>query len=63
MALQPGNLMMFDNRRIPHGCCGDDHATGEGHLQGCYADGDSLRSTLSVLARTVKSQVVPKAIR
>lgn len=49
LRLGPGDLVTFDNERVLHGRTG--FAGGERHLQGCYADKDSLRSTASVLAR------------
>ncbi len=48
--LGPGDLMIFDNQRILHGRIGY-QAGGERHLQGCYADMDSLLSKLAVLER------------
>lgn len=45
--LGPGQLMMFDNQRILHGRTG--YKVGNRHLQGCYADKDSLNSTIRVL--------------
>lgn len=45
--LQPGELMIFNNERILHGR--EVAAEGARHLQGCYADIDSLKSTLAVL--------------
>ena len=47
-----GDLMIFDNQRILHGRIGY-QAGGERHLQGCYADKDSLLSRLAVLERQV----------
>ena len=49
--LGPGDLMLFDNERILHGRIGYTSA-GQRHLQGCYADRDSLLSKLAVLSRT-----------
>jgi len=49
--LDPGGLMIFDNQRILHGRIGY-QAGGERHLQGCYADKDSLYSRLALLERT-----------
>jgi gamma-butyrobetaine hydroxylase len=48
--LSSGDLMLFDNQRILHGRIGY-QAGGERHLQGCYADKDSLLSRLAVLER------------
>ena len=49
--LAPGDLFMVDNQRVLHGRS----AVGPGrrHLQGCYADKDSLLSALRVLERAV----------
>jgi len=46
--LEPGDLFMVDNRRVLHGrkTVG---GSGHRHLQGCYADKDSLLSTLRLL--------------
>ena len=49
--LAPGDLMLFDNTRVLHGRIGYTGA-GSRHLQGCYADKDSLLSKLAVLRRT-----------
>lgn len=48
--LDPGDLFIVDNLRVLHGRTGYSEA-GERHLQGCYADGDALRSKLAVLSR------------
>jgi gamma-butyrobetaine dioxygenase len=48
--LEPGDLLIMDNRRILHGRTGFS-AAGERHLQGCYADVDGLRSRLALLRR------------
>jgi gamma-butyrobetaine hydroxylase len=45
--LRPGDLFIVDNRRVLHGRRGFDG--GRRHLQGTYADMDSLTSTLRVL--------------
>ncbi len=45
--LEAGQLMVFDNQRILHGRSGYDQ--GRRHLQGCYADKDSMRSRIRVL--------------
>ena len=49
--LEPGHLILMDNVRVLHGRTGF-ATTGHRHLQGCYADGDGLRSTLAVLERS-----------
>ena len=49
--LQPGELLVFDNRRVLHGRSAFDPATGRRHLQGCYVDRDQLLSRIRVLER------------
>lgn len=49
--LAPGDLFIVDNLRVLHGRTAYSAAGGERHLQGCYADRDSLRSHLAVLSR------------
>ncbi len=48
LRLQPGDLLLMDNLRILHGreAFG---SVGDRWLEGCYADLDSLRSTLAVM--------------
>jgi gamma-butyrobetaine dioxygenase len=52
--LAPGDLFIVDNTRVLHGRTGFASA-GERHLQGCYADRDSLYSRLAVLSRQLTS--------
>lgn len=47
--LAPGDLFIVDNRRVLHGRKG--FSGGRRHLQGCYADKDSLESKIAVLER------------
>ncbi len=47
--LRPGDLFIVDNRRVLHGRRG--FGGGRRHLQGTYADADSLASKLRVLER------------
>jgi len=47
--LNPGQLMIFDNQRVLHGR--SSYEQGSRHLQGCYADKDSLQSLIRVLER------------
>jgi gamma-butyrobetaine hydroxylase len=49
--LGAGDLFIVDNLRVMHGRTGYAASGGERHLQGCYADRDSLRSMLAVLSR------------
>jgi gamma-butyrobetaine dioxygenase len=51
-SLEPGDCVVFDNTRLMHSRTGFT-ATGERHLQGCYADLDGVESTVAVLARRV----------
>jgi len=44
LALGPGDLVAFDNRRVLHGRSGFS-ADARRHLQGCYIDIDAVRST------------------
>jgi gamma-butyrobetaine dioxygenase len=48
--LDPGDVVVFDNRRVLHARTGFS-GEGERRLQGCYADRDGLLSTLAVLER------------
>jgi gamma-butyrobetaine dioxygenase len=49
--LQPGEMVVFDNRRTLHGREAFDPATGSRHLHGCYVDRGEFLSRLRVLAR------------
>jgi len=49
-SLAPGDCIVFDNTRLLHSRTGFT-ATGQRHLQGCYADIDGVESTVAVLAR------------
>jgi gamma-butyrobetaine dioxygenase len=49
--LSPGDCVVFDNTRVLHSRTGFT-ATGQRHLQGCYADLDGIESTVAVLARS-----------
>ena len=42
----PGDLIVFDNRRILHGRTAFDPRTGDRHLQGIYVDRDDMMSTI-----------------
>lgn len=48
--LDPGDCLVFDNTRLLHARTAFEQ-DGRRHLQGCYADLDSLSSTLAVLHR------------
>jgi gamma-butyrobetaine dioxygenase len=50
--LEPGEMVVFDNRRILHGREAFDPASGFRHLHGCYVDRGEFASRLRVLARS-----------
>ncbi|WP_042220443.1 2-trimethylaminoethylphosphonate dioxygenase [Kutzneria albida] len=50
MRLNPGDCLVFDNTRVLHARTGFAD-TGRRHLEGCYADLDSLASRVEVLRR------------
>ena len=54
--LRPGELLVFDNRRVLHGRAAFDPSTGRRHLQGCYVDRDQLLSRIRVLERSAPLQ-------
>ena len=54
--LGPGELLIFDNRRVLHGRAAFDPRTGGRHLQGCYLDKDQLLSRIRVLERSAPLQ-------
>ena len=47
----PGDLILFDNRRMLHGRDSFDPQSGVRRLEGCYLDRDEILSRLRVLAR------------
>lgn len=51
--LGPGDLIVFDNRRVLHARNAFDLQQGERHLQGCYVDRDELLSRIRVLERAI----------
>lgn len=50
-ALQPGEMVMFDNRRVLHGREAFDANSGERHLRGYYIEHNEVDSRIRVLAR------------
>jgi gamma-butyrobetaine dioxygenase len=58
LKLEPGDLIMFDNRRIVHGRTAYSEA-GDRHLQGCYSDMDGLHSRLALLTKGMDSASGP----
>jgi len=59
-ALAPGDCLVVDNTRILHSRAAF-AATGDGHLQGCYADLDGAESTAAVLARSCSRKAARSA--
>lgn len=53
--LEPGEMVVFDNRRALHGREAFDPSTGFRHLHGCYVDRGEFLSRLRVLARSQAS--------
>ncbi|QEA38897.1 DUF971 domain-containing protein [Pistricoccus aurantiacus] len=53
LALSPGQMVAFDNRRVLHGRHAFDPESGRRHLQGTYLDLDMCESRLRVLARKI----------
>jgi gamma-butyrobetaine dioxygenase len=49
--LAPGDLELFDNRRVLHGRTAFDGKQGNRHLQGCYIDRDGPENLYRVLRR------------
>jgi gamma-butyrobetaine dioxygenase len=58
--LAPGDCVVLDNTRVLHAGTGF-AATGERHLQGCYADLDGAESTVAVLARSCSRHAAREA--
>jgi gamma-butyrobetaine dioxygenase len=58
LAMQPGDMVLFDNERILHG---REAFSGERRLKGCYADRDGLRATLARLSRHGTSSNPPQS--
>ena len=50
-ALAPGEMVMFDNRRILHGREAFDPSAGERHFRGFYIEHNEVNSRMRVLAR------------
>lgn len=57
LKLQPGDVLMFDNRRCLHGRASFDASSGSRHLEGCYLDSDMLRSTYAAVDAAVTGRV------
>ncbi len=52
----PGDLILFDNRRMLHGRDSFDPQSGIRRLEGCYLDRDEILSRLRVLARNARAR-------
>ncbi len=57
--LTPGDLMVFDNRRVLHARTAFDTASGPRRLQGCYMDRDEVLSRIRVLERRPAPPAAP----
>ncbi|MDX1433774.1 MAG: TauD/TfdA family dioxygenase [Gammaproteobacteria bacterium] len=55
---RPGDLVVFDNRRVLHGREAFDQSGGARWLQGCYLERDELRSRWRVLARARRRETL-----
>ncbi|NNE96113.1 MAG: gamma-butyrobetaine,2-oxoglutarate dioxygenase [Acidimicrobiales bacterium] len=53
-SFQPGDAVIFDNRRMLHARSAYDPTAGTRHLRGCYFELDDVRSTMRVLTRTLR---------
>jgi len=53
--LKPGDMMVFDNRRILHGRTAFDASTGHRRLLGIYVDHDVVDSRIRVLGQTLEA--------
>lgn len=54
LKLSPGEMVVFDNRRVLHGRDAFDPASGFRHLQGCYVDRGAFSSRLRLLSRSIR---------
>jgi len=51
LKLMPGDVMVFNNRRILHGRAQFDPTSGDRRLEGCYVDNDAILSKRRVLRK------------
>ena len=56
--LEPGDCLIFDNRRALHARTAFEAGSGHRHLRGCYLDRDELRSSIRLLERHEKQEQV-----
>jgi gamma-butyrobetaine dioxygenase len=55
---EPGDLVMFDNRRLLHGRQAFDEASGKRWLRGCYIEREELQSAVRMAARRKRQKEV-----
>lgn len=51
LKLMPGDIMVFNNRRVLHGRASFDPNSGDRRLEGCYVDNDAILSKRRVLRK------------
>ena len=56
--LEPGDVNVFDNRRILHARSEFTDVGGRRHLRGCYSERDEVRSRLRILERAKRADLV-----
>jgi gamma-butyrobetaine dioxygenase len=61
--LEPGDCMVFDNRRILHARGAFSGEAGHRHLQGCYTERDELYSRIRMLHRAQRAEAAARAAR
>ncbi|KAL8588906.1 hypothetical protein ACOMHN_051500 [Nucella lapillus] len=57
--LSPGQLVIFNNRRVLHGRSAFDSHVGDRHLQGCYVEISEFKSRVHVLSNLVGDGAPP----
>ena len=55
--LCPGETVVFHNRRVLHGRCAFDPASGYRRLDGCYVDWEETQSRIRVLRRELGERI------
>ncbi len=56
--LEPGECLIFDNRRLLHARDSFDSSTGERHLYGCYIERDELWSSIRMIERRNRQKIL-----
>ncbi|MEH6404028.1 MAG: TauD/TfdA family dioxygenase [Sneathiella sp.] len=54
LKLNPGDVMVFNNRRVLHGRAEFDPTSGDRRLEGCYVDNDAILSKRRVLRKNLQ---------